>query len=210
MSTKKNFRKIYDNLASVYDIVYGGFLARGLDLAVAGMKLKAEMDVLEIGIGTGLSLPLFPKKTHVVGIDVSQAMLDMAKTRVKELKMPNVELRLMGAERLEFKDATFDRVFAPSVFSVMHNPSAALDEMIRVCRSDGLICIVSHFTGESTGTRFLDTATNPFTQRFLGFRMNTPRNIIENHSGVEIVLKKNVYPLNFSTLYILKKKNRRG
>jgi phosphatidylethanolamine/phosphatidyl-N-methylethanolamine N-methyltransferase len=202
---KTSFYKIYDRLASGYDLLLGPLLKHSQKMAVHAMDIKPGSQVLEVGIGTGLTLPLYSKEQSIVGIDLSEGMLKKAEERVRDLGMSKVELHKMSAEELKFSDDSFDYVYAPSVFSVVSNPRKVLDEMVRVCKPDGTICVVSHFAGDGWAEKIIDRVTNPLTQKLVGFRTITPKEIVEAHPKAKVVLKKEVFFLNFSTLYLLKK-----
>src|SRR5882762_182808 len=97
-----NFYQLYDRLADTYDIGIGPLLRHGQKMAVHAMDLKPGMEILEVGIGTGLTLNHFPNDVHIKGIDLSEGMLKKAQKRVKKLEMKNVELLVMSAEKLNF------------------------------------------------------------------------------------------------------------
>ncbi len=198
--------ELYDRLAKAYDLFYGPLLSHGHKMAIKAMDLKPGMKILEVGIGTGLTLPYFPKDTEIKGIDLSDGMLKKAELRVKKLEMKNVELFNMSAEALTFKNKSFDCVFAPSVLSVVNDPKKVLDEMGRVCKDDGVVCVVSHFAGTTALQKFGDKVFDPWTQKMAGFRMTTPAEIVEKHNQLSVVLKKPLLPVNYGTLYLLKKK----
>jgi phosphatidylethanolamine/phosphatidyl-N-methylethanolamine N-methyltransferase len=204
---KSGFKKIYDRLADNYDMAYGRVLGRGHKIAIRAMKLKGSLKILEVGIGTGLTLPLYPRTADILGIDISEAMLDQAREKIAALKLTNTKVHTMSAEKLEFKDGSFDRVFAPSVISVVPRPEKVLEEMIRVCKPGGYICVVSHFAGKKWYDKFVDRICDVITQRYLGFRMTTKPTIVENNSQVEIVSTEYVFPIwkNFARVYLLKK-----
>lgn len=199
------FKKVYDRLAATYDLVYGRSLQRGRRLGVEHMGVRHHHRVLEIGIGTGLSLTLYPREIDLVGIDISESMLAHTHRRVAELGMPNVRLHAMSGEHLEFPDGTFDRIFAPSVLSAMHAPERAMKEMLRVCKPDGMICVVAHFAGERWGLRTQDRLLDPLTRRFLGYRMTMPRNLVEGDPALRVVSRTEVLPMNFSTVYTFRR-----
>jgi phosphatidylethanolamine/phosphatidyl-N-methylethanolamine N-methyltransferase len=203
-----DYHRIYNRLADTYDMAIGPILRHGQKMAVHAMDLKPGMKILEVGIGTGLTLPFYPRDTEIKGIDLSEGMLKKAEKRIKDLHMGNVELFVMSAEEMTFKDASFDCVFAPSVFSVVNYPARVLEEMYRVCKKDGVICIISHFSGDTPFQKIYDRFWDPFTRKLIGFRMTTPRNVVEGYTATEVILKRPIYsPLNFNTLYLLKKKN---
>ena len=201
-----DFFQVYDRLAVTYDLIFGPLLGHGHKMAIHAMDLKPGMKILEVGIGTGLTLPYFPKETEIKGIDLSAGMLQKAEVRVKKLDMHNVELFKMSAEALTFKDNTFDCVFAPSVLSVVNDPRKVLDEMGRVCKDTGVVCVVSHFAGTSFLEKATDKVCDPFTKKLVGYRMTTPPEIVEQHPLFTVILKKQIFPVNFGTLYLLKKK----
>lgn len=200
------YHKIYDRLAQGYDLAMGPLLHSGHKMAMKAMDIKPQHKVLEVGIGTGLTLPFYRQDQSIVGVDLSKGMLAKAEGRVKNLGMAHVKLIEMSGEKLEFEANTFDVVFAPSVFSVVNDPQKVLDEMIRVVKPEGTICIVSHFAGSSFAEKWIDRLTDPLTRKLVGFRMTTPRNIVESHTGAVVVLKKPIFLLNYGTLYLLKKR----
>ena len=113
------------------------------------MNCSSKDNVLEIGIGTGSSLQYYPDKTKVVGIDLSPDMLDLAKKRIIKDSVQNKHILLMNGEELTFADNTFDKVVGMYVVSVTQNPKKLIEEMKRVCKSDGDIYIVNHFSNET-------------------------------------------------------------
>jgi phosphatidylethanolamine/phosphatidyl-N-methylethanolamine N-methyltransferase len=109
----------------------------------------APKSLLEIGVGTGLMLPRYPSATNVVGIDLSEEMLEIARNRASEIKSDdrNITLIHMNAESLAFPDNTFDCVTLPYVLSVTPNPEKLVAEIRRVCKENGTILILNHFSG---------------------------------------------------------------
>src|SRR6185312_14210121 len=104
---------------------------------LAALNLKPGDRVLEVGVGTGLSLPLYPRDVKITGIDVSREMLEKARRRVARRRLANIEALLeMDAERMSFADASFDKVVAMYVVPVVENPVRLLEELHRVCRPD--------------------------------------------------------------------------
>ncbi|HZO04054.1 MAG TPA: methyltransferase domain-containing protein [Burkholderiales bacterium] len=140
----------YRRYARIYDMVFGAVLQPGRKAVLDALKLKPGDRVLEVGVGTGISLPLYPREVRITGIDVSREMLERARARVARAKLPNVEALLeMDAEAMSFPDASFDKVVAMYVVSVVPRPARLLEELHRVCRPDGEIFIVNHFQSEN-------------------------------------------------------------
>ena len=140
----------YRRYARVYDMVFGAVLQPGRKAVLDALKLKPGDRVLEVGVGTGISLPLYPREVRITGIDISREMLERARARVARAKLTNVEALLeMDAEAMSFPDASFDKVVAMYVVSVVPRPAKLLEELHRICRPDGEIFLVNHFQSEN-------------------------------------------------------------
>jgi Methylase involved in ubiquinone/menaquinone biosynthesis len=123
----------YDRWAPVYDLVFGGVFSKGRKAAIQATN-KIGGRVLEVGVGTGISLPQYGAHLRIFGTDISEAMLQKAKKRVDELGLKNVEgLSVMDAEKLEFPDNSFDVVMAQYVVTAVPNPEAALTNSPACC-----------------------------------------------------------------------------
>jgi phosphatidylethanolamine/phosphatidyl-N-methylethanolamine N-methyltransferase len=159
----------YGRWAPVYDLVFGPVFKRGRAAAVDAAEIVGGR-ILEVGVGTGLSLASYSKQSRVVGVDISQPMLEKARERVRNQKLENVEaITVMDAERLDYPDASFDVVVAQYVVTAIPNPERALDEFARVVRPGGEIIITSRI-GAETGLRgTIEKLLMPITSR-LGFR----------------------------------------
>src|SRR5271165_2714100 len=163
----------YGRWAPIYDIVFGPVFRQGRRAAVIAAE-RIGGHILEVGVGTGLSLTDYGKSNHIVGIDISEPMLDKARKRVEELRLDNVEaLAVMDAEHLTFPDASFDVVVAQYVVTAIPNPEKALDEFVRVVRPGGEIILTSRI-GAETGLRgTMEKWLMPVTSR-LGWRTEFP------------------------------------
>ena len=159
----------YGRWAPIYDLVFGPVFRKGRHAAVVAAESMGGR-VLEVGVGTGLSLADYGKRTRVVGIDISQPMLEKARKRVADLGLSHVEaLEVMDAENLAIPDGAFDVVVAQYVVTAIPNPEKALDEFVRVLRPGGEIIITTR-VGAETGLRgTLEKWLMPLTSR-LGFR----------------------------------------
>jgi phosphatidylethanolamine/phosphatidyl-N-methylethanolamine N-methyltransferase len=159
----------YDRWAPVYDLVFGGVFSKGRRAAIVATN-NIGGRVLEVGIGTGISLPLYGPNVRVFGTDISEAMLKKAKQRVAELRLKNVEgLAVMDAEKLEFPDNSFDVVMAQYVVTAVPNPEVALDEFARVLRPGGELIILTRVSADAGMRRFIEQQLQPVVRR-LGFR----------------------------------------
>ena len=159
----------YRRYARIYDVVFGAVLQPGRRAVLEALKLRPGDRVLEVGVGTGISLPLYPRDVRITGIDVSREMLERARARVARARLPNVEALLeMDAEAMTFPDACFDKVVAMYVVSVVARPARLLEELHRVCRPDGEIFIVNHFHSDNRILGALEKALSGFSSQ-LGF-----------------------------------------
>ena len=161
--------RAYDRWAPIYDLVFGGVFGKGRRAAIAATNSIGGR-VLEVGVGTGISLPQYASNTRIFGIDISAAMLRKAKTRVAELGLKNVEgLAVMDAEKLDFPDGSFDVVMAQYVVTAVANPEATLDEFARVLRPGGEVILLSRVSADAGMRRFIEQLIAPGV-RPLGWR----------------------------------------
>jgi phosphatidylethanolamine/phosphatidyl-N-methylethanolamine N-methyltransferase len=160
--------RIYSDLAGIYDHVFTRVFRRRIDQVVKGLRIPAGAKVLEVGIGTGLSVDAYPRHSDVVGIDLSQAMLDHAAQKMDPLRHGHIKLQQGDALNLSFADESFDYVTAFHVITVVPDPKRMLDEMVRVCRPGGKIVIINHFSSERALIRFVVDRVDPIT-RHLGW-----------------------------------------
>src|SRR5215475_1443572 len=159
----------YDRWAPVYDLVFGGVFSKGRRAAIAATN-RIGGRVLEVGVGTGISLPLYGPHLRIFGTDISEAMLEKAKKRVAEFGLKNVEgLAVMDAEKLEFSDDSFDVVMAQYVVTAVPNPEVALDEFARVLRPGGELIILTRVSADAGMRRVIERTLQPVVTR-LGFR----------------------------------------
>src|SRR5246500_2373750 len=161
--------KAYARWAPVYDLVFGAVFERGRHAAIAAAE-RVGGRVLEVGVGTGISLPHYSRDLKICGIDISEPMLRKARERVDEYELSNVEsLRVMDAEHLEFPDASFDVIVAQYVITTVPNPEATLDEFARVLRPGGEIVLVSRVGAEAGLRHSLEHWFQPAARK-LGWR----------------------------------------
>jgi len=161
--------KAYSVWAPVYDLVFGAVFEQGRHAAIAAAE-RIGGRILEVGIGTGLSLPYYSSEIRLCGVDSCEPMLRKAQQRVAELGLQNVELlSVMDAERLDFPDASFDAVVAQYVVTTVPNPEASLDEFARVLKPGGEIVLVSRVGAEAGLRRTLEQWFAPAARK-LGWR----------------------------------------
>ena len=166
---KQTVTKAYARWAPVYDLVFGAVFERGRHAAIAAAE-RLGGRILEVGVGTGISLPYYSMSCRLCGVDISTPMLRKAKERVAELGLSNVEgLWVMDAEHLSFPDNAFDVVVAQYVITTVPNPEATLDEFARVLKPGGEIVLISRVGAEAGLRRALEHWFAPAARK-LGWR----------------------------------------
>lgn len=199
----RSVAEAYGRWAPIYDIVFGPVFARGRSAAVATAERRGGR-ILEVGVGTGISLPAYSAASRVFGVDISEPMLAKARRRVVDLGLRNVEgLVVMDAEQLEFPDDSFDVVVAQYVVTAVPRPETALDEFARVVKPGGEIILTSRIGAEGGLRGMLETLVSPIANR-LGWRteFSWARYLrwAEGSRGVEIVERRNLPPLGHFAL----------
>lgn len=166
---KQTITKAYARWAPIYDLVFGAVFERGRHAAIAAAE-RVGGRILEVGVGTGISLPAYARTSRLCGVDISEPMLHKARERVAEFGLSNVEgLWVMDAENLAFPDASFDVVVAQYVITTVPNPEATLTEFARVLKPGGEIVLVSRVGAEAGLRRALEHWFAPAARK-LGWR----------------------------------------
>lgn len=200
---REQVARAYGRWAPIYDMVFGPVFRRGrLDAVAAAERIGGR--ILEVGVGTGLSLPSYSRATRVVGIDISEPMLDKARQRVRQQRLSHVESIAVGdAENLDFANESFDVVVAQYVVTAVPHPEKALDEFVRVVRPGGEIVITSRI-GAETGLRgSIEKWLMPVTSR-LGWRTEFAWSRFESWAqktpGVQLLEHRPLPPLGHFSL----------
>jgi phosphatidylethanolamine/phosphatidyl-N-methylethanolamine N-methyltransferase len=191
---KRQVQRAYEFWAPAYDFIFDWIFAPGRQAAIKYLDLNRQHSVLEVGIGTGLNLPLYPATCSLTGIDLSQEMLDKAVERVQTLTMPNVTLKVMDATSMDFGDNEFDRAIATYTISAVPDPVAVLREMRRVVKPDGVIVILNHFRSERRMTGRFEDLVAPVCTR-LGWKSNLAMKPLLEQVGLtpEVVTTVNMF-----------------
>ena len=191
---KRQVQRAYEFWAPAYDFIFDWIFAPGRAAAIRHLELNRQDSVLEVGIGTGLNLPLYPATCRLTGIDLSQEMLDKAVERVQTLAMPDVTLKFMDATSMDFGDNEFDRALATYTISAVPEPVAVLREMRRVVKPGGIIVILNHFRSERRLTGWLEDMVAPVCTR-LGWKSNLAMKPLLKKVGLtpELVASVNMF-----------------
>jgi phosphatidylethanolamine/phosphatidyl-N-methylethanolamine N-methyltransferase len=197
-----NVVRTYRFYAPLYDRLFGAVLEPGRRAMSEAIISHRPKSILEVGVGTGLTLEQYPASSSVVGIDISADMLNIAKQRAAMLKGRQITLTTMDAENMDFPDQSFDCVAIPYVLSVTPNPDRLIAEIRRVCRNNGTILILNHFSG-SRFWWFLEKAVRSLANR-IGFRsdFSYTEQILKHDWQVESVKKVNF--LGLSKLVVIR------
>lgn len=193
----------YKRWAPVYDSVFGKVFQEGRLRATRHATARGG-EVLEVGVGTGLALPLYGAGVKITGIDFSAEMLARAKDKVRENRLSNVTLRQMDAQNLEFPDASFDIVSVMHVLSVVPDPERALSEIARVCRPGAHVLITNHFAAEKGALRFAERLIQPL-QHQLGWRADFPMARVLGDPRLRMVECAPLPPLGAMTWLVLER-----
>ena len=191
---KRQVKRAYELYAPVYDFIFDWIFAPGRAAAVRHLGLGRTDSVLEVGIGTGLNLPLYPASCRLTGIDLSQEMLDKAVERVQTLAMPNVTLKVMDATSLDFADNEFDKALATYTISAVPDPVAVLREMRRVVKPGGTLVVLNHFRSQRQFSGWLEDLVAPVCTR-LGWKSNLAMAPLFEQVGLapQLVVKVNMF-----------------
>jgi phosphatidylethanolamine/phosphatidyl-N-methylethanolamine N-methyltransferase len=197
--------KSYARYAPVYDHTFGWLLSfRGRSLA-AGLTNKQPGKILEVGVGTGISLSYYRREHQVHGIDISPHMLERAHRRVRSKRLGHVtQLEIMDARKLNYPDEHFDAVVAAYVMSVVPEPEKVIKEIERVCKPGGDVIIVNHFVAERGFRRRFESMLAPLSSK-LGWRPDMALQEILAHTSLHEVERRTLPPLGLFTMLHLRK-----
>jgi len=191
---KRQVERAYELLAPVYDFIFDWIFAPGRQAAISHLGLTPSDTVLEVGIGTGLNLPLYPPACRLTGIDLSSEMLDKAVERAQKLAMPGVVLKVMDATSMDFGDNEFDSAVATYTISAVPDPIGVLREMRRVVKPGGILVILNHFRSERLLWGHVEDMVAPVCTR-LGWKSNLAMTPLLQAVGLtpELVVSVNMF-----------------
>ena len=185
---------VYDQYSGIYDRIFGPVFQHSREEVIRGLELAPGEQILEVGVGTGLCLPLYPPNGRVTGVDISQGMLRKALDRLEEHPLENVNLLAMDAGRMSFQDDCFDLVIAAYVVTAVSDHRALMREMIRVCRPGGRLILLNHFRQDSRLVGAVERAISPLCKH-VGFRTDLSVDDVVGEWPLRIVRDDRVKPL---------------
>ncbi|MBX3020064.1 MAG: methyltransferase domain-containing protein [Bdellovibrionales bacterium] len=200
--TSDSVKKAYRRYARYYDLVFGAVFHPGRRTAIEHLHCRAGDRILEVGVGTGLSLAMYPQEVKVVGIDLSGDMLKLAKKRIEDEPLPQVEALLqMDAQQMSFPDNSFDSVVAMYVASVVPDARKLVDEIRRVCKPGGKIVFLNHFQNKNPLIRKAEALVQRLAKH-IGFHPDFPLSHFLEQTGFEVTTAIPVNVLDYWTVLV--------
>lgn len=191
--------RVYTSYAKIYDRIFGKVFHEGRQSVIRNLDVQPDEEILEVGVGTGLALPMYPRHCRIVGIDFSEGMLEQAKQRAAEHRMDHVQLHRMDAGAMEFKDDSFDTVVAAYVVTAVPDYRKVVSEMIRVCRPGGRIIMLNHFANDNKIIAAIEKVLSPITKN-LGWRTDLALQTVLEGTPLHVARKQNVNPMRLWAL----------
>ena len=200
--TSETVKKAYRRYSRYYDLVFGSIFHPGRKTAIEHLHCHSGERILEVGVGTGLSLGLYPADVKVTGVDLSPDMLSLAQKRVREDGLLQVEgLFQMDAQKMTFPDSSFDKVVAMYVVSVVPDVKELVNEICRVCKPGGTIVFLNHFENRNPIIRRLEAFIQPLAKH-LGFHPDFPLSDFLDQTGFQVVTAVPVNLFDYWTVLV--------
>lgn len=196
---RDKIERVYTTYAGFYDQVFGKVFQEGRESAIRNLNVQPGESVLEVGVGTGIALPMYPSHCSIVGIDLSEGMLAKAKERAEAQNLSHVQLHLMDASAMEFKDNSFDTVVAAYVVTAVPDHRKVVNEMIRVCRPGGRIIMLNHFSNGNKVINVVERVLSPITKH-LGWRTDLSLDTVLEGTSLHVARNQKVNPLRLWAL----------
>ena len=178
-------KKIYDVHSMFYDATFGRLVKRRIERAINHMNIAPTDRVLDLGIGTGVSLNFYPNRGRIVGVDLSAGMLREARKKIRERGLEHASVFQANALELPFADDTFDHVFISHVISVVSDPYRLVQEAQRVAKASARIVIVNHFQSTNRFVALIEKWLCPLCTK-LGWRSDLALQDLVRRTGVEV------------------------
>jgi len=192
----ESIKKVYAAYSNVYDVLFKRFFYPRIRNAITTMDIRPGELVLDVGVGTGLSFPVFPRDCKVVGIDLSREMLKKAKKKIDENRLENINVLSMDAMSIGFADNTFDKVFLSHVVTVVPDPYRMMQEVKRVCKKDGVVVVVNHFKSKNPLIELCEKWMNPLCKK-IGWRTDLSLNEFVRNAGLKVTRQYMLKKIDF-------------
>lgn len=196
--------KIYHHLAHIYDTVFTPFFMARIHSTIRRLDIPPAGRVLELGVGTGLSLEAYPPHACVTGIDLSDSMLQQAARKIGERQWEHIALQKMDAMHLAYPDDSFDYVMAFHLVTVVPDPGRLMQEMTRVAKPGGTLVIINHLRSERPLIAGVMDLLNPVTHR-MGWQTKLSFDHLIAGAPVKVVERYKTSPRSLFTVVLAEK-----
>ncbi len=196
--------KIYSTFSNLYDLIFTWVFFPRIRRVLEELSIPQGASVLEVGVGTGLSLPAYPQHCRVTAIDLAPDMLERAHRKCQDGGLSQIELKVGDAQNLEFESDHFDYVTSFHVISVVPDANRMLAEMIRVCRPGGTLVLINHFRSPRRWLARLIDRIDPIT-RHLGWRTTLSLEALLQKGELEVVSRYKTSPRSLFTILIARR-----
>lgn len=189
----------YHNLVPAYEALWPAVARRRILATIPKLNIPAGAEVLEVGVGTGLSLESYPPHTKITGVDLSEPMLAEAEVRIKKNGWDHIKVQPMNAEDLKFPDSSFDYVTSFHTLTVVTEPQKMMSELVRVCRPGGTILVINHFRSKNPlVAKVVDSAGK--VTKHLGWRTDVGLDDLVNDLPIRLDHRYKSHPFSFFTV----------
>lgn len=193
--------KIYSEFSHLYDKIFERVFFPRIEQVVTSLRIPPGARVLEIGVGTGLSLSAYPPHCEVIGVDLAQDMLDQAQDKIRRNNWSHISLQQMDALDLRFASNSFDYVTAFHVISVVPDAHRMMNEAMRVCRPGGTLVLINHFRSANPVFGTLVEMLDPVTRK-LGWRTTLRLTDVVNGAPLEVAQCFKTSPRSLFTVLV--------
>ena len=191
--------RAYSRYAHLYDVTFGKLFHEPRRTGVECLDVQSGEHILEVGVGTGISLSHYRKDCSITAIDVSDEMLEHSQLRIKRQRMDHVTVANMDAAHMTFSDNSFDAVMAAYVITAVPDHKTVIKEMVRVCRPGGRIVFLNHFSNGNQLVGSMEKLVSPLC-RHLGFRTDLGLRTVLDGTTLQVIRKRSVTPLGLGNL----------
>lgn len=192
--------KLYTRFTHLYDKIFY-FFPRHIAKALRLVPIQPGEKILEVGVGTGLSLAAYPTHSDVTAIDVAPRMLERAQQKIEANGWKHISLLRMSALQMDFPDNSFDHVTAFHVVTVIPNPEQLMREISRVCKPKGTVVIINYFCGEGPASSFFHQMLDPFSRR-MGWSYTLKLSDLLRAAPLQVEQQQKTFPLSPYTIVI--------
>ena len=196
--------RIYYNLSRFYEGFFSPFFRDRIHQTIKSLKMPPGAEVLEVGVGTGLSLEAYPEHARVRAIDLSPEMLQHAQEKIDRHGWKHITLQPMDALNLEVEDESYDYVVAFHIASVVPDHRRFMQEIWRACKPGGTIVIINHLRSPRWWIASAVDLLGPVTNR-LGWHTRLRYEDLLAAAPIEVVRRYKTSWRSLFTVIIAKK-----